>query len=313
MKTQSGIINLIYVIFICFTFALFVNCSKNDTSVQDQPSQIKDSDNSNSENNNDTSNNSDGNGENSNNNSVISCGSAASFAGYGGYGSDGQSGTSDDPHIYSTAANSCGELEAFGHDDWEDFTFQTTSSSTSQNNDQVREVVESGGVCCVRDTSTTITNTNDENNNNNEYNFSERSENPPDLRHIIEQLAEQCPEQMEALSNGQESTRDLDFLDLVVEALREEDSRWGYTFWDGNPWAAPDVIGYYRGTGDPNGSNDMALLDYFILKTDNPGISWHIGTYEEDIAHWPNSSGEWRYPRPGATVSLSDCSGASGN
>ena len=102
----------------------------------------------------------------------------------------------------------------------------------------------------------------------------------------------------------------LDFLDLVVAALRKEDKRWGYTFWDGHPWAAPDVIGYYRGTGNPNGSNDMLLLDYFACKTGNPGISWHVDSYETDIANWPNSSGEWRYPRPGGNVSLSDCSGA---
>ena len=234
MKIQSKSTNLLHIIFICFVFILFVNCSGTDTPVQDLPSQVDDDNNGNA----DT-----GNG-----------------------GNNGDTGGNSDSNSESSGGNN-------------------NNNDGNENGD------------------------NNDNNDNTEYNFTERSESPPDLRHIVEQIAQWCPEQMQALSDGEDWTGNLDFLDLVVAALRKEDKRWGYTFWDGQTWS-PDVIGYYRGTDNPNGSNDMALLDYFIGRTDNPSISWHIGTYEEDIANWPNSSGEWRYPRPGATVSLSDCSGA---
>ena len=229
MGLQLKNINFIHVLFICFVFILFVNCSETDTSFQDQPSQIGGD--GNSDNNGDDHNNDGGNSDNN--------------------GNDNNNGDNNDDN---------------------------------DNNDN-----------------------NDDDNTN--YNFTERSENPPDLRHIVNHIAEQCPEQMEALSDGTDWTGDLDFLDLVVKALRREDKRWGYTFWDGQTWS-PDVIGYYRGVGDPNGSNDIALLDYFIGRTDNPRVSWHVESYEEEIKNWPNSSGEWRYPRPGATVTLSDCSKA---
>ena len=152
-------------------------------------------------------------------------------------------------------------------------------------------------------------NNNDDDDDDNDYNFSERSESPPNLKHVIDQIAQQCPEQMQALSDGQEWTGNLDFLDLVVAALRKEDKRWGYSFWDGHIWSS-DMIGYYRGTGDPNGSNDIVILDYFIGKSGDQRTDWLITTYEKTKEDWPNSEGEWRYPRPGATVSLSDCSGA---
>ena len=165
MKTQFKSINVIHLIFICFIFTLFVNCSGKDTSVREYPSQAEDD--GNSDNNGDGDSNNDGNSDNND---------------------------ADD--------------------------------NSDDGNDN---------------------NNNDDNDNDNDYNFTERSENAPDLRHIIEQLAEQCPEQMKALSDGQGCTDNLDFLDLVVAALRKEDKRWGYTFWDGHSWAAPDVIGYYRG------------------------------------------------------------------
>ena len=190
----------------------------------------------------------------------------------------------------------------------EDFKSQTENQQETNKADS-----GSGGATAEEDDNDGNDNddSNDDDDDNNEYNFSERSESAPNLKHIVDRIAEQCPEQVQALSDGTNWTGNLDFLDLLIEALREEDSRWGYSFWDGQTWSS-DMIGYYRGTGDPYGSNDILILDY-INKTRGPYVHWSIATYESLKAEFPNSVGEWRYPRPGATVSLSDCSGSSSN
>ena len=345
MKIQSKSINVIHLVFICLTFTLFVNCSGTNTFIQDQPSQIEDDNNSddngnsenkgsnndgNSENNNNNNNNDDNNNNNNddnnnnNNDNLISCGSAASLAGHGGYGADGQAGTSDDPHIYSTSVNSCEELEAFGHDDWENFNFQTTSSSISQSNDQVKEVVQSGGVCCVRNESQNIDNEDDsddsdEDDSTIDDNFLERVEDAPNMKHIIDQLAEQCPVIMQAVFDQAKGTwsDDLRFLDLAVEALREEDPRWGYTFWTRtgyeDSWSV-DRVGYFHGTGNPHDSTDITVIDYLAPRQEDGKwvyySSWYDAT-EQLKRDYPDATGYWKFPRPGATVSLSDCSGTS--
>lgn len=80
-----------------------------------------------------------------------SCGEAARLAGHGGYGSDGQEGTSDDLHVYTSHANSCDTLNAFGQDHWKNFTWTDPLTLKTRDNSQIYEVVKNGGVCCVRD------------------------------------------------------------------------------------------------------------------------------------------------------------------
>ena len=184
----------------------------------------------------------------------------------------------------------------------EEFASQIEDGQETNNSDN-----NSGEITEENSNNNNNNNNDDDNDNNDNNHFTERSESAPILKHIVDRIAEQCPEQVQALSDGQNWTGNLDFLDLLVEALREEDTRWGYSFWDGHIWSS-DMIGYYRGTGDPHGSNDILILDY-INKTAGPYVHWSIATYESLKAEFPNSEGEWRYPRPGTTVSLSDCTG----
>ena len=204
-----------------------------------------------------------------------SCGTAANLAGHGGYGADGQSGTSDDPHYYSISATSCEDLEALGHDNWDDFTFQYSSDSTSQSNDQVKEVVRSGGVCCVQDESqNNDDDEEEEEEDDDDDDFLERVEDAPNMKHIIDQLAEQCPVIMQAVFDQAKGTwsDDLRFLDLAVEALREEDRRWGYTFWTRtgyeDSWSV-DRVGYFHGTGNPHDSTDITVIDYLAPRQED--------------------------------------------
>ena len=247
-----------------------------------------------------------------------SCGQAANLAGYGGYGTDGQSYTSDDPHIYSKDATSCENLEAFNHNDWKDFTFKEKFSTRSQSNDQIKEVARHGGVCCVRGESQNIDDDGDDDDDSSEDdNFLERVENAPNMKHIVDRLAEQCPVIMQAVwseSKGSWSD-DLRFLDLTVEALREEDRRWGYTFWTRTGYAdswSTDRIGYFHGTGNPYNSTDITVIDYLAPKEEDGKWvyypSWYNAT-QELKENYPDATGYWRYPRHGANVSLSDCTG----
>ena len=239
----------------------------------------------------DCSGNSNGN-NNNNNNIVASCGSAAGFAGYGGYGSDGQEGTSDDPHIYSTSVNSCGELEAFGHDDWEDFTFQTTSSSISQSNDQVREVVESGGVCCVRDTGTTTTTITATTNSST---TALGQCDVPNHFSVIQQVAKDYPDLL-AISNDK-SAKDWQLLEKIVEELRKIDTKWGFYHRTQHNLqeASLDAVAYYCGTGDGNGSSDLRFVD-IIVGSIPRSIAWQ-DSKEGHADRAKPENGYWKYPR----------------
>ena len=256
-----------------------------------------------------------------NNQCLPSCGTAARLAGYGGYGADGQAGTSDDPHVYVRDASSCKGIEALNQDDWKNFTFQDTFNSIPQSNDQIKEVVKSGGVCCVQgDSQNTDDNDSDEEDDNNDStpdNFPHRVESAPNMQSVINRLAEQCPEIMQAVwdESKQSWSGDLRFLDLAVEALRAKDKRWGYTFWERtghtDSWSA-DRVGYFHGAGNPNNSTDMTVIDYLAPRRENGKWvyypSWHDAT-ESLKTDYPDATGYWKYPRPGATVSLSDCTG----
>ena len=154
-------------------------------------------------------------------------------------------------------------------------------------------------------------------NNYNNIIFNQRNENTPNMKHIIDQLAEQCPVIMQSVwsESRQSWSGDLRFLDLAVEALQAEDQRWGYTFWTrtgyADSWSA-DRVGYFHGTGDPNNSTDMTVIDYLAPRQENGRWvyypSWYNAT-QQLKTEYPDATGYWRQSRPGATVSLSDCSG----
>ena len=147
-------------------------------------------------------------------------------------------------------------------------------------------------------------------------NFPHRNESAPNMKRIIDQLALQCPNIMQAVwdESRQSWSGDLRFLDLAVEALRAEDQRWGYTFWTrtGRPdsWSV-DRVGYFHGIGNPNNSTDMTVIDYLAPRQENGRSVYYSDWYDATRqlkTEYPDATGYWRYPRSGATVSLSDCS-----
>ena len=166
------------------------------------------------------------------------------------------------------------------------------------------------------DTTTDGTSLEDNYDNNNGIIFSDRNENTPNMKYIIDRLAEQCPVIMQSAWDASRPGwgRDLRFLDLVVEALRAEDQRWGYTFWTRTGYAdswAVDRVGYFHGTGDPYNSTDMTVIDHLTARQESE--EWTVYTAWTNITQqlkteYPDATGYWRYPRPGTTVSLSDCS-----
>ena len=156
-------------------------------------------------------------------------------------------------------------------------------------------------------------------NNNNNNNFNHVVSSAPNMKHIVDRLAQQCPKIMQAVwsESKQSWSGDLRFLDLTVEALRAEDNRWGYTFWTrtghSDSWST-DRVGYFHGTGNPYNSTNMTVIDYLAPKQEDGKWvyypSWYNAT-QELKEQYPDATGYWRYPRPGATVSLSDCTGES--
>ena len=151
--------------------------------------------------------------------------------------------------------------------------------------------------------------------NNNNIIFTHRNENTPNMKSIIDRLTGQCPIIMQSAWNASKPGwgSDLRFLDLVVEALRVEDQRWGYTFWTRTGYAdswAVDRVGYFHGTGDPHNSTDMTVIDYLTARQESG--EWTVYSAWTDVTQqlkteYPDATGYWRYPRSGATVSLSDC------
>ena len=121
---------------------------------------------------------------------------------------------------------------------------------------------------------------------------------PPNLLHVVRRVAERYPEKLEAAFDEDRVawTGNFDFMDELLRALRHEDGgRWGFTLW-GPTRIANDLIGYYRGDGDPHGSSDMAILD--VLAYDGRGVvpSWQDATERIRRDH-PEARGKWKYPR----------------
>ena len=167
--------------------------------------------------------------------------------------------------------------------------------------------------CCLRKSNTTNTSTTSTSTTQ-QGPFTERAERVPNMQHIVDRLFAQCPNKAQDLYDPsiQDWSDNREFVDLVIDALREEDTRFGYSVWDAKEHWATDKIFYYRGTDNPAGSNDVFMVDYIRGKTTNQSIHWGVETYEKVKEDWPNSNGQWRYPRPGARPIadiLSECTG----
>ena len=125
---------------------------------------------------------------------------------------------------------------------------------------------------------------------------------PPHLLHVLRQVAAEHPEELRASFDvaRQNWTGNFEFLDLAVEALRKADgARWGFTHWISY---APDLVGYYRGTGDPQGSTNVVVIDIIAGRpggergTEYVEVDWFDATEQIRTNH-PEARGEWRYPR----------------
>ena len=125
---------------------------------------------------------------------------------------------------------------------------------------------------------------------------------PPNLLHVIQRVAAKHPGAVKAAhsagSGGDLTGADdpgFQFLFLTIEALREENGgRWGATFWT-NPGSlarhSKDRVGYYLGDGDPNGSTNMAVIEFFVWR--DGSLAWFDAT-RSIKRNYPRARGEWR-------------------
>jgi hypothetical protein len=108
---------------------------------------------------------------------------------------------------------------------------------------------------------------------------------------IVDQMAAQYPA---ALRNScQEAGGSWEFLDLVVDRLRQFDTRWGYNCKRGNcPDLSQDVVAYHAGAGpEVNGALETRTVDIINSHCgSNPSPSWNLHPYGtgSDAARWHN-------------------------
>jgi hypothetical protein len=113
----------------------------------------------------------------------------------------------------------------------------------------------------------------------------------PDVRAFIEQTSAQRPDLLANSCPGGVKYRNNPWLDYIVDALRQQDTRWGYnakptrTAADngGLPViAAGDEIAYHYSAGPDEGSRDVYLIDILANHCGNPpSLTWRVFTGEE--------------------------------
>ena len=124
--------------------------------------------------------------------------------------------------------------------------------------------------------------------------FTTNGGSPPNMFHVVQQVAANHPG---ALQNScQSHGGSWEFMDRVVEALRAIDGRWAYNCKRGNCGdVSHDVVDYYRGSGNPNGSTDVAIIDIIAGHCGgNPQPAWIDQTQATQQA---GTIGRWKYPR----------------
>lgn len=112
----------------------------------------------------------------------------------------------------------------------------------------------------------------------------------PDVRAFVEQTAAMRPDLLGQSCPGGVKYRNNPWLDYIVDALRQQDTRWGYnakptrTAADngGLPViAAGDEIAYHYGAGPDEGSRDVYLIDILASHCGTPSVTWRVFTGEE--------------------------------
>lgn len=94
------------------------------------------------------------------------------------------------------------------------------------------------------------------------------------MSHVVQQVASQYPG---ALQNScQSGGGTWEFMDRVVDALRQYDTRWGYNGKRGDVNdPSQDVIDYHWGAGPDEGSTEVYIIDIITGHCGpSPGWNW---------------------------------------
>ena len=119
------------------------------------------------------------------------------------------------------------------------------------------------------------------------------------MKHIIEGIKRNNHEAWRATWDiqRQKYTDDFRFLNLVVEGLRDKDTRFGYNCVRGNcNRISADAVAYYRGNGNPQNSTDVVIIDFLAGQSDGstPQPAWTDVTEE---TRRKGAIGRWKYSR----------------
>lgn len=112
----------------------------------------------------------------------------------------------------------------------------------------------------------------------------------PNMAHIVREVASQYPDYL--ARSCQEHGGTWEFMDTLVDRLREFDTRWGYN-WKRGRVGDPslDVVDYHWGPGPDEGSTDVYIIDVISGHCGpNPQPTWSDVT---DITYNSGTVGRW--------------------
>jgi len=112
----------------------------------------------------------------------------------------------------------------------------------------------------------------------------------PNMSHIVREVAAAHPDYLR--NSCQEHGGTWDFMDALVDRLRQFDSRWGYNWKRGNVGdPSLDVVDYHYGAGPDEGSIDVYIIDVIGGHCgDFPVPVWNNVT---QITYESNTIGRW--------------------
>ena len=112
----------------------------------------------------------------------------------------------------------------------------------------------------------------------------------PDMSATVARLAS---EHQDAFRNScQDSGGSWEFMDLVVDELRRQDTRWGYNWKRGNVGdPSKDVVDYHWGRGDDEGSTEAYIVD--IIGGHCGGNPYPIWNDVTDATYGSGTVGRW--------------------
>ena len=112
----------------------------------------------------------------------------------------------------------------------------------------------------------------------------------PDMSHVVQQVAREYPG---ALQNScQEHGGSWEFMDRVVDRLRQYDTRWGYNWKRGNVGdPSQDVVDYHYSAGPDEGSTEVYIIDIISGHCgSSPAPGWGDVT---DVTYQNGTIGRW--------------------